>query len=99
MQEKAVTVIVLIGVLIVGATSLVGLQITGAAQVRTGCECVIEQRDFYGNPVGIQIQQLKVKSRQMTDETCNNRCQQMYSVGRRGNKLAYGQLDTRPGLG
>jgi len=97
MAEKAVIVILAL-VLIVGVIAVVGLisSSTGqlVADVKYVCKCVIEQFDFNGNPIGIEIHELKTQRTFLSIDTqrCNESCTNTYRI-RDADTLVSGKLE------
>ena len=98
MTENAPVFIALIAILLMGAVAIVGMSSPTGQTITTTtnpssrlCLCVIAQYDFQGNPINIQEQTVRVRSRQAhTDPGCDNRCDIMFGKSKRGRKSVHG---------
>lgn len=85
MSEKSIAFFSLVAVIAVGIVSFIGMNEvnTGATIIEKACCCEITQFDFYGNPMGVHVQPVRVRSFEAyNDAACNNRCDIMFGRGR-----------------
>ncbi len=74
----------LLAVIVVGIIGFVSMNnIDAATVIEKACCCEITQFDFYGNPLGIHVQPVRVRSFEAySDAACNTRCDVMFGRGR-----------------
>lgn len=84
MSEKTIVLIFLMAVAAIGLIALLSnYNQTGAAIVQRNCLCSISQYDYYGSPIGVINQEVRVQSGEAwTDSACTTRCDMMFGKGR-----------------
>lgn len=85
MSEKTIVLIFLMAVAAIGMIALLSnYGNTGAAIVHRNCLCSITMYDYYGSPIGVMNQEVRVRSGESwTDDACSMRCDAMFGRGYR----------------